>query len=77
MTPPNEDGAGEYAVIKRLEDGTFLQVESITFSWCTTEKALEHIHKCLAGEFDVADYARPLRVNVESGKVHGRCHLCA
>ena len=33
------DGAQEYGAIKRLPD-TWLQVESITFSWCTYESAL-------------------------------------
>lgn len=45
------DGAQEYAVLKRCGDG-FIQVESITFSWCTPERALELIRKVSAGECD-------------------------
>lgn len=34
----SEDGAGEYAVIRgTVGDSTWLQVESITFSWCDHE----------------------------------------
>lgn len=46
------DGAQEYAVIKSLPDGGYVQVESITFSWCTTENALELIRELISGGFD-------------------------
>lgn len=48
-----EDGAQEYAIVK---DG--VQIEGITFSWCTYEKALAYIHKIDAGEFDHEHYDR-------------------
>ena len=28
------DGAQEFSVLKKCVDGTFVQIESITFSWC-------------------------------------------
>jgi hypothetical protein len=38
----SEDGAQEYGALKVTGEGRFVQVESITFSWCTEERALEH-----------------------------------
>lgn len=73
----HEDGAGEYGVLKRLPDGTYLQIESITFSWCTVDKALVHIRATLAGEYDGHEFAHPVRPQIESAAEHGRCHLCA
>jgi len=40
------DGAQEYAV---FDEATAQQIESITFSWCTEQRALEHITNLLAG----------------------------
>lgn len=71
-----EDGAQEYAVIKRQADGTFLQVESITFSWCTYENALEHIRRAISGEDDANDFAAPVNPRLETAQEHGRCRLC-
>lgn len=39
-----EDSAQEYAVVKDCH-----QVESITFGWCSRERAAEHIRAVLAG----------------------------
>src|SRR6266498_2111845 len=47
----HEDGAGEYGILKVCH-GMYWQVETITFSWCTPERALEHIQRALAGEYD-------------------------
>ena len=33
----HEDGAGEYAAVRRLGPDHYVQIESITFSWCTYE----------------------------------------
>jgi len=71
------DGAQEYAVVKSLPDGRFEQIESITFSWCSQERALDLIQKVLAGDFDQADYRRSVTPRLESSQEHGRCHLCA
>lgn len=71
------DGAQEYAVIKRMPDGTYLQIESITFSWCDGPKALQYVREILAGQYDAADYARPVSPRLESAAEHGHCHLCA
>jgi hypothetical protein len=56
-TGPN--GAQEYAVVKnpREKDGPYHQIESITFSWCNYGKALSHIKKAVAGEYDNSPWA--------------------
>lgn len=68
------DGAGEFAVLKRLPDGTFLEVASITFSWCTREKALRYIQDVAAGKFD--EEGRPVRPRIDDTPGH-RCDFCA
>ncbi len=73
----SEDGAQEYAVVKRLDDGTFLQVESITFGWCRFDRALEHIRRTTAGHDDRNDFASVVRPRLESPEQHGRCPHCA
>jgi hypothetical protein len=47
----HEDGAGEYAVI---DTRTMTQIESITFSWCTPDKALHYIEEAAAGRMESA-----------------------
>ncbi len=74
----HEDGAAEYAIVKSgLGAGDHVQVESITFSWCSYENGLRHIRRALAGEDDRNDFACPVRPILETPSVHGRCPLCA
>ena len=73
----SEDGAGEFAIVKRLPDGSFLQVESITFSWCDEAKALLYIEEAMAGTYDRYDFVRPVCPVIQAAQEHGRCHLCA
>ena len=70
------NGAQEYGVIQRRRDSGVRQIESITFSWCSTERALELIHKVLAGRYDDADYARAVTLTLQTPAEHGRCSLC-
>lgn len=72
----HEDGAGEYAVIKKLPDGRFNQVESITFSWSDRQKSLLYIENTLDGWFDEADFVVQVRPTIQTPEQHGRCHLC-
>ena len=59
------DGAQEYAVVK---DGR--QVESLTFGWCTRDRAAELIRAVLGGQHVGMRFVSP-RLN------HGPvCHLC-
>jgi len=72
------DGAQEYAVALRNDsDGSFLQIESITFSWCSYDEALSHIQRTLRGEDDRNEWARPVQQTLQTAAEHGRCHHCA
>ena len=75
----HEEGAGEYGVCKRFGDSHFLQIESVTFSWCDASEGAEHIRAALAGEYDAHDFAREvdLKCRLDKPEEHGRCHLCA
>lgn len=75
----HEDGAGEFGVVAGGMEGPHVQIESITFSWCTIEQALDHIRKTLAGDFDASSFARALDLagRLDQPGRHGRCHLCA
>jgi hypothetical protein len=73
----HEDGALEMAVVKKQSDSSFLQVESITFSWATEEEALAYIRDALAGKFDAHDFARPVTPRIDPRGQHRDCHLCA
>ncbi len=72
----SEDGAQEYAVLKVSEAGVHIQVESITFSWCTRERALELIREVLAGKFDAEGFYGPVKPWLETPENHC-CQLCA
>lgn len=73
-----EDGAAEFGIIRGgLDAKEHIQVESITFSWCSLDKALLLIRQALAGEMDDGEFARPVQLRLEPVEQHGRCHLCA
>ena len=63
----SEDGAQEYAVLRCGR-----QVESVTFGWCTYERAIEIIRDILAGQ--VEDLG-PTTPRLDHGDTH--CPLCA
>lgn len=71
----SEDGAAEFAVVRTDGGSTFKQVESITFSWCTVEKAREYILRALAGEFDADGWNCGVLL-IDASPQH-RCHACA
>lgn len=62
------DGAQEYGVFRGDK-----QIESITFGWCSYERALELINEVLAGDFDNEDYGVLPQIVPTEGH---RCHLC-
>jgi hypothetical protein len=70
------DGAQEYGVLRRQESH-YVQIESVTFSWMTAERALALIRRVLAGEFDQESYGVVDASRIETPQQHGRCHLCA
>ena len=71
----SEDGAQEYGVIKET---TGKQVETVTFSWCDYDQALQLIRKIIGGDFDTEgwDSMIDIAVQAQSNKQHGRCPLC-
>ena len=75
----SENGAQEYGVVKLPEKpgGKHFQVESITFGWCTYEKALGYIRKAIAGEMDGYDFVTEVHPQYDTVDKHGTCHLCA
>jgi hypothetical protein len=71
----SEDGAQEYAVLKRSREGRVTrQVESITFGWCSQDRALELIQEVVSGAYD--DGSWPISVRTEPSSNH-HCGLCA
>ncbi len=72
----HEDSAAEFAVVL-ISGQEHIQIESITFSWCSADRALALVHQVLAGEFDKASYASPVQPLIEKADTHGRCPLCA
>lgn len=65
---------GEFAVIRLIGD-EWRQVESITFSWCSREKALAYLEQATAGEFDRENWVGP--VDPRFHPQHETCPLCA
>ncbi len=74
----HEDGAAEFSVIVGgLGAERHVQVESITFSWCSAERAFQFVQNAIAGRMDGNDFARPVTLHLETPQQHQRCSLCA
>ncbi len=74
----SEDGAQEYAVGRiGPEQSQLTQIESITFSWCTAEKAEQYIRSTRDGHDDNNEWARHVTATIQTAEEHGRCPLCA
>jgi hypothetical protein len=72
------DGAQEYAIIKLCAGEVRpQQIESITFSWCNYERALELIQRTLQGDYDDSDFTVEVSPTLQSPEKHGRCPHCA
>ncbi len=69
--------AQEYGVIRSCADGTLLQIESITFSWCDYDEALRYIQGTLNGDDDNHDFLRVVRLSLQSPEQHDCCEHCA
>ena len=70
------DGAQEYGVIKWDREGTDMrQIESITFGWCSRDRAEALIREVVAGRCDDSDFGSSVVLSIESIKGH-RCELC-
>ncbi|MBI2481290.1 MAG: hypothetical protein HYV60_22410 [Planctomycetia bacterium] len=72
------DAAQEYAVLLHNEsDGSFLQIESITMSWCSYDEVLQFVEQTLRGEDDCNEWARLVQPTLQTAAEHGRCLHCA
>lgn len=70
----SENGAGEWAVLVPAEDGTYRQVDSVTFGWMVYQEALAAIRRIDDDDLDDGF--------IEGGIVlrdhpEGTCPLCA
>jgi len=72
----SEDGAQEYGVIKET---TGIQVETVTFSWCNYERALQIISEIVGGEEGYGGWNSgiDIAIQIQTPEKHGRCPLCA
>jgi hypothetical protein len=71
------DGAQEYAVLRTFSKPELLvQVETITFSWCSLETALELIQKINTNQFDSQLLDRVRASQFQKPVEHGSCYLC-
>lgn len=71
------DGAQEYAVFRAFQQpDSLVQVESITFSWCSFANALELIQQIQANRFDSQLLARIPRNRFQNPEEHNICDLC-
>lgn len=70
----SEGGPQEYAVLKQTnpDTGEYVQIESLTVSWCTPEKIIEHIKQAL--NFKLS-FGEPFIPKLDFSQNH-RCHLC-
>ena len=71
------DGAQEYGVLKPQSESHWVQIESITFSWCSFESALKLIQQILAGEYDAQNFGLVDRSQFQPEREHGTCGHCA
>ena len=63
-------------MVRRVgRNGNLIQIESITFSWCDYDEALGHIERTLRGEDDQNDFAREVKLSIETPEQQGHsCH---
>lgn len=71
------DGAQEYAVLRMFtREDLLVQVETITFSWCSIESATELIQQINSNQFDSQLLDRVQAKRFQSPAEHGSCYLC-
>ncbi len=71
------DGAQEYAVLKASKDlNQLVQIESVTFSWCSEERSLELVKQTCFGDFDHQLFEEIARSRFQTDAEHGRCPFC-
>ena len=74
----SEDGALEIAVIKGgLTAAEHWQIDSLTVSWMTRDRAIAIFTAVINGEYDDSDFIHRVEPSLETPEQHGRCCLCA
>lgn len=74
----SEDGALEIAVIKGgLTAVEHWQIESLTVSWMTRDRAIAIFTAVINGKYDDNDFIHRVEPSLETPEQHGRCCLCA
>lgn len=71
----SEDGAQEYAVLKR-EGDRLIQIESITMSWMNRAEILDCIRETLAGKDDHHDFRQEVTATLQTPQEHCSCRHC-
>ncbi len=72
------DRLQEYGILKwNCSDGKIMQIESITFSWCNFDQALQFIQRTLAGKDDNNSFACEVVSTLQTPLEHGKCQHCA
>ena len=74
----SEDGAQEYGIVKKDGD-RFIQIESVTFDWCSPERAIQIIEDTVHGEYDNGVMHEELNLSrkLDTPEAHGTCRFCA
>lgn len=65
-------GAQEYGVVRQEPDGSFLQIETVTFGWMTEEQVLAFLQELPERTEDAIQI--PVEINFDHGRV---CRYCA
>ena len=74
------DGAQEYGVMFRSSRGVIHQVDSITFSWCTTERAkwlIDQFHDVRPNQLQLDGRIVPDQIETPEKHRTRLCPLCA
>ena len=61
-----------------FNNGTFRQVESVTFGWMSKEEALAYLQSMVDGSVELCEFEFHIHPEqIQTPEEHGRCHLCA
>jgi hypothetical protein len=74
----SENGALEIAVIKGgLTAAEHWQIESLTVSWMTRDRAIAIFTAVVHGEYDDSDFIHRVTPSLQTPDQHGHCCHCA
>ena len=73
----SECSAVEFGVVKEVERGSWVQVDTITFGWLNQARALETIHDIRNGNRDSVWAEKINAPMIQTPEEHKICALCA